>query len=149
MAGVYRGHMARRLSQARKAASLSAIYEAFAEWLNVPVTSLHPVNSNTPSCSSELLMLKPEEVDVGQSPPPPLFSSPPAPLLVSAETKSASPHPSSLVENLKSQSLSGGVNAQDILESTCLPPSLKKSLIGELSDKPNEEKLSTILRVAF
>ncbi|KAH9283361.1 ATP-dependent DNA helicase Q5 [Echinococcus granulosus] len=144
VAGVYRGHMARRISQARKAASLSAVYDAFAEWLNVPVTSLHPVNSNTPSSFSETLTLKPEEVDVRPSPPPPLLSSPPAPLLLPIEAKSASPHPGSFLP--KPQSLSIGVNTQDILESTCLPPSLKKSLIGDSSDKPNEENLPTILR---
>ncbi|VDK23578.1 unnamed protein product [Taenia asiatica] len=147
VAGVYRGHMARRISQSRKAASLSAIYDAFAEWLNVPATSLYPGNFDTPICPSELLKLKPEEVGVGQSPPPPLLSSPPAPLLLATETKSASLHSSSLVENRpRPQSLSCDINAQDILESSSLPPSLKKSLIGDLSGKSNEEKPSTISR---
>ncbi|KAL5109700.1 ATP-dependent DNA helicase Q5 [Taenia crassiceps] len=148
VAGVYRGHMARRISQARKAASLTAIYEAFAEWLNVPATSLNPVDPNVPSCSSEFLNhLKPEEFNVRQPSPPPLISSSPPPLLLATETKLSSPHPSLFVENrLKPQSLSGGANAQNILESTCLPPSLKKSLTGDLSDESKEEKLSTDLR---
>ncbi|VDM21500.1 unnamed protein product [Hydatigera taeniaeformis] len=138
VAGVYRGHMARRISQARKAASLSAIYEAFAEWLNVPLTSIQSVNSSILSGPSG-------EVDVEHPLSLLPLSSPPELSLLATETKSTTPHPKSLAENRsKPQSLPSGVNAQDIMESTCLPPSLKKSLIRDLSVELSGEKPSTM-----
>lgn len=40
MAGVYRGHMARRVGQTRKLPSLSAVYEQLSEWLGIDLLSL-------------------------------------------------------------------------------------------------------------
>ena len=146
---MYRGHMARRIGQTRKLTSLSALYEAFADWLNVPLASLKPQCSNS---SKSPIVINIDDDDEKPSPPPALFSSPPAPLLASEakSTTQGNPHGSA-----RSNSGSGcgggggGLSAQDILRSNCMPPSLKKTLLEGLSGDVNMVQPSSTSKVDF
>lgn len=108
--------MTRRISQTRKFDSIDALYSGFAEWMGVSVETLRPERSVEPA-------IKKEVGDERQSAPPPLLSSPPAPLLLSVEPPKP-PRAAAIPE-------CSGVSAQDI-QSSCLPPSLKRSLLGDL-----------------
>ncbi|KAM7532803.1 hypothetical protein Aperf_G00000129040 [Anoplocephala perfoliata] len=125
VAGVYRGHMTRRISQTRKFDSLDALYTGFAEWMGVSVETLRPEGSLE-------LVTKKEEGDevmtVMESAPSPSLLTPSAPLL-----SDEPPKPSPTVVAVPECS---GVSAEDI-QSSCLPPSLKRSLLSNLDGGKN------------
>ncbi len=102
--------MARKIGQTRKFTSLDALYEAYAEWLGVPVESINgrtPASALTPSPSPEIKP-EPEAAEVEEQEPSPVKPEP---------LKPPSPR---------------GVSAEQIMQSTILPPSLKKSLLSAL-----------------
>ncbi|VDO03045.1 unnamed protein product [Rodentolepis nana] len=142
VAGVYRGHMTRRISQTRKFESLEALYNGFADWLGVSVETLHYVENQE----------EPEDLTESgedQSPQPQVNSTPPTDTPLSAVE---SPKPPSCPVAIPELSSSSGVSAEDILNANCLPPSLKKSLLGDLSggkdvndiNCSNTSKISTL-----
>ncbi|VUZ45188.1 unnamed protein product [Hymenolepis diminuta] len=136
VAGVYRGHMTRRISQTRKFESLETLYNGFADWLGVSAETLRYDESQE---ESENLTENDEEQSSQQE----VNSTPPT------ETSL------SVIESLRPPSLpvtspeilsSAGVSAEDILNASCLPPSLKKSLLDDLNggeDVSNVKDLNT------
>ncbi|VDD77787.1 unnamed protein product, partial [Mesocestoides corti] len=122
VAGVYRGHMARKIGQTRKLPSLSALYDAFAQWLGAPVASFFG-DTKTASDSPGPAVKVDEDAKS-----PVVEQAAPSPTPVA---KQSTPEPPS------------GVKPDDIMQSTCFPPSLKKALLGDKVEEPNQHQQPT------
>nr|CDS26707.1 ATP dependent DNA helicase Q5 [Hymenolepis microstoma] len=142
VAGVYRGHMTRRISQTRKFESLEALYNGFADWLGVSVETLQcDENQEEPENLTES--------GEDQSPQPQVNLTPP---IDNSLPVVEPPKPPSCPVTIPELSSSSGVSAEDILNASCLPPSLKKSLLVDLSGGKdvndvtysNSSKISTL-----
>lgn len=128
--------MTRRISQTRKFESLETLYNGFADWLGVSTETLrYDESQEEPEDLTENDEEQSSQLEVNSTPPTetslPVIESlkPPSRPVTSPEISS-----------------SAGVSAEDILNASCLPPSLKKSLLDDLNggkDVNNASDLNT------
>lgn len=143
--------MARKLSLTKKFESLEALYAGFAEWLGVSPDSLRYEEipqikvDLTEECEEGKEELLPELQEAeDNSAPLPLIS----PLPSTAAAEASKPLNSPTNKCPPAPVSSTGVSAEDILKVSCLPPSLKKSLLSDLST-PKDLNGSGAVKSAF